>query len=334
MRPTLRAVLSLSAHFLFGALIIYHAGPITSGLILLISVPVLGFIVVGRSFSILAVITNFLFMCGIGVLLKNGLIRWNDYVAFPPGVWIVMIMNVVIFSSVFVFSISLIFKGFTKALSRIENTQTVTVLGLAKLSEYRDKDTGTHLDRIKKYTTTLAHYMSKLPAYQSYISPDYISSLSLSSVLHDIGKVAVPDSILMKPGKLSPDEFEQMKNHSLFGGRVLEDIEKQIQGRSYLSIGKQVAYSHHEKWDGSGYPHGLSNEKIPLSARIVAIADVYDALCSDRVYKKAMTHEDACRIIFEGAGTHFDPKLVDLFSECSDKFKAINEQSNLSQLPQ
>ncbi len=191
--------------------------------------------------------------------------------------------------------------------------QRTVILTLAKLTEYRDKETGRHLERIQEYSRLLAKRMKELSIGGGYITNKYIDALCLSSVLHDIGKVGIPDHILRKPGELTMEEFELMKRHTEIGGRVLEQAEAMNPARSFLAIGKLIAYHHHERWDGSGYPAGLKREAIPLSARIVAIADVYDALRSDRPYKKAIAHEKAMEIIRNDSGTHFDPTLVEAF---------------------
>jgi len=203
------------------------------------------------------------------------------------------------------------------------SAQRTTILALAKLTEYRDQETGRHLERISEYSRLIAEGLRRVSIEKTYLTDAYIDDLCLSSILHDIGKVGVPDHILMKPGKLTQEEFDGIKHHTIIGGRVLEDTEATNPGRSFLTIGKLVAFHHHEKWDGSGYPCGLVGEAIPLSARIVAVADVYDALMSDRPYKKAFSHEEAMDIIVEGRGKHFDPELVDVFLSIEAEFKAV-----------
>lgn len=195
----------------------------------------------------------------------------------------------------------------------IDKSRTTAILALTKLAEFRDRDTGFHLERIREYAKILASELAKQPAYQHYITPEYIDDIYLSSILHDIGKVGIPDNILLKPEKLTPAEYEIMKCHSVYGGDALCESEKQTKGQSFLTIGKQIAYYHHEKWDGSGYPSGLSGKDIPLSARIIALADAYDALTSKRCYKSAISHEQAKNIILKDSGIHFDPDVVDAF---------------------
>jgi len=205
----------------------------------------------------------------------------------------------------------------------LEASRAATILGLAKLAEYRDKDTGSHLERIREYSRILAEELSGKPEFSKYISENYIEDIFNSSILHDIGKVGIPDAILRKPAGLTDDEFEIIKTHTTLGGEAIEAIENRIEGQSFLTIGKEIAYHHHEKWDGSGYPNGFQKEEIPLSARIIALADVYDALTSKRAYKEAYTHQDAIRMITKLKETHFDPNVVDAFFAVKDKFKSI-----------
>ncbi len=207
----------------------------------------------------------------------------------------------------------------------IKQTQTMTILGLAKLAEYRDQDTGEHLERIMEYTRVLTEALRKNERYDDYITDEYIEDIYISSMLHDIGKVGIPDEILLKPGPLTSEEYEIVKEHSRLGGDALRAVELQVKGKSFLTIGKQICYFHHERWDGKGYPVGLTREEIPLAARIVAVADVYDALTSDRVYKKAISHEDAMGIIAKEKGFQFDPDITDVFLEMEWRFKEILE---------
>jgi|GEM_PF-308512 len=222
---------------------------------------------------------------------------------------------------------------------QLNQAQQVTILALARLTEYRDWETGSHLERIMKYTELLAHELSSYKNFKNYISDEYIIDLVSSCPLHDIGKVGIPDQILHKPGKLTVDEFEIMKNHTIIGGDTIHEAEQKIKNRSYLNLGKEVAYYHHEKWDGTGYPKGLKHDEIPLSARIVAIADVYDALTSKRPYKDAFNHDTAAQIIKKSAATHFDETVVRAFINCENDFiqynniaqESKNTEANFSQ---
>lgn len=216
---------------------------------------------------------------------------------------------------------------------RLQDARVTTILGLARLAEYRDQDTGEHLERIREYARIICEAMSRQPKYSDYITEEYIEDIYHSSILHDIGKVGIPDSILLKPGKLTKKEFEIIKRHSVIGGDALAAVEAQIQGQSFLTLGKEIAYHHHEKWDGTGYPFGLQAEKIPLSARQVALADVYDALTSERTYKEAFSHEKSREIIISERGRQFDPDVVDAFLSREDDFRSISRMRGADQAP-
>ena len=206
---------------------------------------------------------------------------------------------------------------------RLQQAQLITIVSLAKLAEYRDIETGMHLERIMKYTEFLSRELSGYREYRNYISDEYIHDLVNSCPLHDIGKVGIPDVILHKPGKLTTEEFEIIKKHTIIGGDTIAEAEKKVHGRSYLNLGKEIAYYHHERWDGKGYPQGLKGEQIPLSARIVAVADVYDALISKRPYKDPFPHEIAVDIISASSNTHFDETVVKAFMKCEKNFATM-----------
>ncbi len=202
--------------------------------------------------------------------------------------------------------------------------QEATILAMATLAETRDNETGGHLQRAKLYIRELAEEMGKLPKYQDALNPEKIELLVLSAPLHDIGKVGIPDQILLKPGKLSPEEYEIMKKHAALGRDAIMGAESLIGGaETFLSCAREIAYSHHEKWDGSGYPQGLRGEAIPLPARLMAVVDAYDTLTSRRIYKSAVSHEAAVSIIAGDAGQHFDPDVVAAFLAAKDRFYSI-----------
>lgn len=194
------------------------------------------------------------------------------------------------------------------------------IVGLAKLADYRDTDTGQHLDRICAYSAMLAQAARK--RYPE-ISDRFIASISLAASLHDIGKVGIPDSVLLKPGPLLPHERKLIEKHAAMGAQTLMSIRERFESDELLDMGIDIALCHHERWDGGGYPQGLRGNEIPFSARIVAIADVYDALTSPRVYKPAMGHEQAVGIMRKGRGTQFDPVLLDIFLSIAGKFDAV-----------
>ena len=202
--------------------------------------------------------------------------------------------------------------------------QDVTILAMATLAETRDLDTGNHIRRTQHYVKALAEKLRTHPRFAGVLTDNYIQMLFKSAPLHDIGKVGIPDRILLKPGRLTPEEFEIMKTHTTLGRDAIEHAEIQLgMPVEFLSTAKEIALSHQEKWDGSGYPQGLAGEAIPLSARLMAVADVYDALISRRVYKNSVPHEQAVAIIQEGRGVHFDPDITDAFVELQETFHAI-----------
>ena len=219
---------------------------------------------------------------------------------------------------------SILEKMVKKRTLELTQSQEATIVALGALAEFRDPETGNHLRRTQHYIKRLAEELSKNPDYSDYLTEDRIEVLFKSSPLHDIGKVGIPDRVLLKPGKLSVDEFDVMKGHTRFGESAIHESRKQTDTpSSFLVMAEQVAAFHHEKWDGSGYPNGLCGAEIPLSARLMAIADVYDALVSKRSYKRAYAHEEAVQTIREGSGTHFDPDIVEVFERISDEFAEI-----------
>lgn len=206
----------------------------------------------------------------------------------------------------------------------ISAIQDVTILAMASLAETRDLETGNHIRRTQHYVKALAEKLKTNPNFGYFLSDTMIETLYKSAPLHDIGKVGIPDRILLKPGKLTPDEFEIMKTHTTLGRDAIKHAENQLGLQvEFLRIAKEIAYYHQEKYDGSGYPTGASGNDIPISARLMSLADVYDALISRRVYKEPMPHEKAVEIIIQGRGKHFDPDVVDAFLALQEEFQAI-----------
>ncbi|WP_417069501.1 response regulator [Niveibacterium terrae] len=206
----------------------------------------------------------------------------------------------------------------------ISAIQDVTIMTMASLAETRDSETGNHIRRTQNYVKALAENLRNHPRFFTFLTKQNILLLFKSAPLHDIGKVGIPDCILLKPGPLEPHEFEIMKTHTTLGFQAISHAEKALGMEvPFLSIAKQIALSHQEKWDGSGYPSGLSGEDIPISARLMALADVYDALISRRIYKPPLPHEKAVSIIESERGVHFDPDVVDAFLEIQDEFHRI-----------
>lgn len=197
---------------------------------------------------------------------------------------------------------------------------------LAALAETRDPETGEHIKRTQNYVKALAVQLKEFGMYEDVLDDHYMDLLFRAAPLHDIGKVGVKDDILLKPGRLTEEEFEEMKNHTVYGKDTLEIGLKEMGNDPFMMIAKEIAFTHHEKWDGSGYPKGISGKEIPLSGRLMALADVYDALISKRVYKDAFSHDKAKAIILEGKGSHFDPDIVDAFIACEEEFVTIKER--------
>jgi len=206
----------------------------------------------------------------------------------------------------------------------VQMIQDVTILAMASLAETRDNETGNHIRRTQHYVRALARRLKPHPRFRPILDDATIELLYKSAPLHDIGKVGIPDRILLKPGKLTPEEFEVMKTHTLLGRNAIAAAEKILDvPSSFLRLAREIAHYHQEKWDGSGYPEGLAGDDIPVSARLMAVADVYDALISRRVYKPPFPHEESVRILAAGRGKHFDPDMIDACLEIEGEFAEI-----------
>jgi putative two-component system response regulator len=210
-----------------------------------------------------------------------------------------------------------------RQVKEIVELQMGMIFGLAKLAEARDSDTGRHLERIQILCRRFSEELRKNPRFADQIDDQFCDMIFHASPLHDIGKVAIEDCILLKPGELTAEEFEKMKLHTIIGASTLEEVQNRFPNNDFLNMGIQIARWHHEKWNGSGYPDGLNGEMIPLCARIMAIVDVYDAVRSKRVYKDPITHEEACKIILRERGTHFDPAIIDVFVQLQNELEHI-----------
>ena len=194
---------------------------------------------------------------------------------------------------------------------------------MAKLADSRDPETGDHLERISTYSTALASCLRRNPKFRDQVTPSFVRIIGISSALHDIGKVGIEDSILKKAGSLTEGERQRMQLHTAIGGECLAEIEQRLGSSNFLQMAREIALAHHERWDGAGYPDGLSGKDIPLSARIVAITDVYDALSCKRVYKRAMAHSECVAIICSQSGKHFDPDIVEAWLSIESRFCEI-----------
>ena len=197
------------------------------------------------------------------------------------------------------------------------------IMGFATLIENKDDSTGGHIIRTSKYAEIIAKELRKDEKYHNIITKDFMENLKLAAPMHDVGKIGIPDVILQKPGKLEPEEYETMKKHPVIGGKIIRDTFGHLMDENYEEMAFQVAYYHHEKWNGKGYPEGIKETEIPLCARIMAVADVFDAVSAKRCYRDALPLETCFKIIREGKGTDFDPEIVDAFFRCEDMIREI-----------
>lgn len=208
----------------------------------------------------------------------------------------------------------------------ISEAQMAAIFAMSKLAESRDPETGAHLERMREYCRVLAAHMMRLPRYTLEIGPEFIDNIYAASPLHDIGKVGIPDSVLLKPGRLDEKEWTVMKTHTQIGAETLRAVDREYPGSGFITTGIQIAESHHERWDGTGYPFGLSERAIPLAARIMALGDVYDALTSKRCYKEAFSHAQSRELLLKESGRHFDPDVVDAFQAVEEEFIRIRKE--------
>ncbi len=207
----------------------------------------------------------------------------------------------------------------------ISEAQLGAIFAMSKLAESRDPETGEHLERMREYCRILTVYLATTPRYQGVIEKKYIDNIYAASPLHDIGKVGIPDAVLLKPGKLTEVEWVIMRTHTFVGAQTLLQVNREYPGNDLIRTGMAIAGGHHEKWDGSGYPYGLKGDEIPLVARVLALGDVYDALTSKRCYKEAFTHEASREIIVTQSGNHFDPSVTEAFLATEEEFKKVRE---------
>jgi response regulator RpfG family c-di-GMP phosphodiesterase len=206
---------------------------------------------------------------------------------------------------------------------KLSLTQDVIIQSMAALAETRDNETGGHIQRTRHYVKILAERLRDHPRFHDFLDDQTIELLYKLAPMHDIGKVGVRDHVLLKPERLTVEEYEEMKRHTVYGDDTLELAERHLGDSSFLRIAREFALTHQERWDGRGYPQGLKGEQIPIAGRLMAVADVYDALVSRRIYKEPQTHEQATAVLAQGRGTHFDPDVTDAFLEHQEQFKAI-----------
>ena len=217
----------------------------------------------------------------------------------------------------------------TLRISQLNRMQDATIYVITTLAEFRDEETGNHIRRTQEYMRLIAHKMQGLPEYANEFTPERTDQIIKSAPLHDVGKIAIPDNILLKPGRLSTEEFEIMKTHTTRGYQILSQAIKNMkESGGFLEVAQQIAHSHHEQWDGSGYPEGLAKDQIPLPARMMAVIDVYDAIRSARPYKQAESHEQAVAVLRQKSGSHFDPQVVEVFLTFDTEVQDIRNQWN------
>jgi adenylate cyclase len=265
----------------------------------------------------------FLFLFALGSVALTALL-------FRKGIYLSPLFPVLVYASNFSLLSFLDFwheERLLKEKTRLQLTiQEAMLETIANITETRDPETGGHIRRTRSYVEALAKHISSKPAFADIVNDTYIEDLICSAPLHDLGKVGVPDYILLKQGLLTADEFDEMKKHAHYGKRVIDAARTKLGDISFLRLAGDMAFSHHEHWDGTGYPNRLKGEEIPLCGRIMAIADVYDAVTSSRSYKRVFSHKNAVEIILAGRGSKFDPQLVDAFVEINAAFHAIAEQ--------
>lgn len=300
-------------------------GPSGAGFFWLFVFPPLSSILLGDKMAVWAQVTNGISLLLIGIAYHYQLVHWPDISGFSTLIWYVVAINFLVTNAIVTQSTSYLLGKLTHSLESTLASRTATVMGLAKLAEYRDNETGAHLIRMQQYANMLAKQRLTDEHVPEELTDAFIQEISLSAILHDIGKVGIADHILLKPGRLSVEEFEQIKAHPVIGEKVLNSLLAYAPQCTFIRMGRDIAGAHHEKWDGSGYPNALAGESIPLSARIVALVDVYDALTSPRCYKRPFSHEEAMALILEGKGKHFDPKLVDSFMVISEQFAVLSK---------
>jgi adenylate cyclase len=286
------------------------------------SLEFIALILSGALITILIVKTNVVtyslssLFIGALLLIFPAIVLYNFQVYLSPFLSLINLISVFIVTTACKYYAAE--KHLVTILKSISNASLSIIDSMATVAELRDSETGGHIIRTKLYVRALAEHLQTKEKYKSQISNDYLNFIYAAAPLHDIGKVGIPDNILLKPGRLTPDELVIMRTHASLGGQILKQTQEKVGSSPYIDIAIEIANCHHERWDGSGYPAGLQGEEIPLSARIMAIADVFDALVNRRVYKEAMSFETTISIITQGSGNHFDPNMVDAFIEIQE----------------
>lgn len=318
---------------------LFMHGFVSTSMITLILMPIAIFILMGHKLGIFSIVCSISIFSFFAILVYFQKLEGLFYVRQDPldfRVWveigvefilglILMTLLLIRFNNLILHSVNHI----REKLREVESSREATVFAMAKIAEYRDTETGAHLQRVSRICRILAEELAKNDKYKDKITPEYIDNLSQASILHDIGKVGIPDKLLFKTTELSSEQYQQMQAHTEIGARELKSIQQRYPGNKLIDMGIEIAEYHHERWDGFGYPYGLKGEDIPLSARIVALADVYDALNSERPYKEAYPHQNCIDIIAKEKGRHFDPLILDCFLKQEKAIQKVLKKENL-----
>jgi HD-GYP domain-containing protein (c-di-GMP phosphodiesterase class II) len=330
-----RALGTVIPIWLLAIYLILRFGMQGAGFLWLLAAPVLTGILMGLKEGVVALVLTAIALFLLSIFIYNFDIfpaffgeQSALYWSVISGNTIVLIALIMVSSSIMIQALSNVIERLDRKVQELSDTEDATIETFATLAECRDTDTGYHISRTKMYVEVIARTLQKRSKYQIELSDEYIELLSKSAPLHDIGKIGIPDKILLKKGKLTPEEMEIMKRHTVYGRNALLQSEKKLGSNSFLHLAAEIAYTHQERWNGSGYPQGLKGEEIPLSGRIMAIADVYDALRSERPYKEKMDHEEAIGYLQKHSGILFDPEIISLLPELEKKFAEIYERED------
>ena len=316
--------------FVLSAFLLLRVGPHGGIALYFFIYPIISALFLGSKHANVSLCVSISVLAIFSLLRLTGVLTWYEP-AFSNNAWFAFVGNYIFLSLAVVYAIKPIYRGLRRTINILEKrivelkkTQEVTIECLASLAEYNDPETGAHINRTQLYVELLTNQMLKNLSFEEKLEKGDTENLAMSAPLHDIGKVGVPEHIINKPGKLTPAEFEEIKKHTTYGRDVLIKPEDKLGDDSFLKYARQMAHSHHEKWDGSGYPLGLKQEDIPLPGRIMAVADVYDALRTKRPYKPAFSHQKACDIITNEIGKHFDPNVTKAFFQLEKQFDGIS----------
>ena len=330
---SMKAIMFVVPIWLLSFYLIVRFGIGGAGFIWLLVAPILTSILLGLKKGIIALLLTLSILVLLGILINNFDIVPHVFGENPTLFWSIMASNTLIVSTLIMVSSSVIINALSRIsqklnnkIQELANTQDAMIETVANLAEYRDADTGYHIERTKEFVLIIAQILSTKEKYKEKLTNEYIKLLYKSAPLHDIGKIGIPDNILLKKSALSTQEMEIMKTHTTHGRDALLHSENKLGSNSFLNLAAEIAYTHQERWNGSGYPQGLKGEDIPLSSRIMAIADVYDALRSKRPYKEPMDHESSINYLKEHSDVLFDPYILEYLPEFSEKFYQISHE--------